>query len=279
MQNGASPTAAPLHTQQAPAAFSGPAVTEMLTDEEGGGLAAGIAAGKRAPVSAGIPALGTFTATNSKYYTGQVVDTLSGTHYDAATGQATSVSTEKKPADGIVLQWDDDQISTPRQIGRFALAFAGILLGIAAIAHFLPDYAGIPLVVGLFGAGMLLPVMKAVPYHSDDSDDLLWLVILTLVFGPGIGLIIYGVKGLLLQDVNLAVVGLLAVGFLGYVAVQIASPYLPPDQNDGVFNLLKLAPPWAQYSKYGFAALLYNWSSLIAMTGWIVGNVFHKLDE
>ncbi len=251
----------------------------MLADEDAGGLAGGFAAGKRAPVSAGIPAMGTFTATNSKYYTGQVVDTISGNHYDSATGQATSTAGQKKPGDNIVLQWDDDQVGTTQQVMRYAMAFLGILFGMGVTAHFLPDYSAVPLVIGLFAAGMLMPVMKAVPFHSDDSDDLLWLVVLTLVFGPGIGLIIYGVKGLLLQDMNRAITGLLTVSFLAYVVFQISSPYLSGETRDGFFNLLKLAPPWAQFNKYGFTSLLYNWAGIVAMIGWIVGNVFHKLDE
>ena len=56
-------------------------------------------------------------------------------------------------------------------------------------------------------------------------------------------------------------------------------PPVNPDANEGFFNLLKLAPPWNQVGRYGYVALLYNWVGLLAMVGWFVGNVFHKLDE
>lgn len=249
-------------------------------EEESGGLAAGIAAGKRSterPV--GIPAMGTFTPANSKYYTGQVVDPVSGTHYDSVTGQATSAPAQQK-SDDIVLQWDDPN-STPLHIGRFAMAFVGLLIGMAALIHLIPAYAAIPLVVVMFAAGILLPVMRAVPFQSDDSDDLVWLILLTLLFGPAIGLLIYGIKAFLLRDMNIAVLGLLTVSFLGYVVFQLAAPFAPvtPDVQEGFFNVMKLAPPWSQVGRYGSVALLYNWAGLVAMAGWFVGNFFHKLDE
>ena len=248
----------------------------VVEEAEAGGLADGIAAGKR-PV--GVPALGTFTATNSKYYTGQVVDPASGTHYDSATGQATS-SAPAQRAEDVVLQWDDP-VSTPRHIGRFAMAFAGMLIGMAGLVHLIPDYAAIPLVVILFAAGILLPVMKAVPFQSDDSDDLVWLVLLTLLFGPSIGLLIYSIKAFLLHDMNIAVLGMLAISFLGYLVFQLAAPLPPvtPDAGEAFFNMMKLAPPWTQVTRYGYAALLYNWVGIVTMVGWFVGNVFRKLDE
>ncbi len=274
-----SPTSVPVNTTAT--TLLRPKPLPLITEEEeSGGLADGIAAGKR-PVdrTAGVPALGTFTPANSKYYAGQVLDPLSGTHYDSVTGQATSVNAPPK-LDNIVLQWDDP-ISTPRQIGRFALAFTGLLIGMAGLTHMLPDYAAIPLVIVMFAAGVLLPVMKAVPFQSDDSDDLVWLVLLTLLFGPSIGLLIYSIKAFLLKDMNIAVLGLLAVGFLGYVVFQLSVPLMPltPDVNEGFFNLAKLAPPWSQVSRYGYPAMLYNWAGLVAMAGWFLANVFRKLDE
>jgi hypothetical protein len=249
-------------------------------EEETGGLASGIAAGKR-PLdrTTGIPALGTFTPANSKYYTGQVVDPLSGNHYDSNTGQTTTAPTRQK-SDDIVLQWDDPN-STPLHIGRFAMVFAGILAAMAVLTHLLADYAAIPLVIAMFAAGVLLPVLRAVPFQSDDSEDLVWFLLLTLLFGPGIGLLIYSIKAFLLRDMNVAVMGLLIVGFLGYMVFQIAAPLplLTPDTNEGFFNVMKLAPPWTQVTRYGYAAMFYNWAGFVALAGWFVGNFFHKLDE
>ena len=244
-------------------------------------MAAGNAANKR-PLErpSGVPAMGSFTPANSKYYTGQVVDPMSGTHYDSVSGQATSATVSQQRPDDIVLQWDDP-VSTPRLIGRFALAFVGILIAMAGLVHMVPNYAAIPLVIAMFAAGILLPVMRAVPFHSDDTDDLVWLVLLTLLFGPAIGLLIYGIKAFLLRDMNIAVLGLLTVSFLGYVVFQFAAPFTPvtPDANEGFFNLLKLAPPWSQVTRYGYTALLYNWGGMVAMVGWMIGNLFHKLHE
>jgi len=251
-------------------------------EDEEHGLAAGQVATNRRPLErpVGIPAMGSLTATNSKYYTGQVVDPMSGNQYDSVSGQVTSTAISHQRPDEIVLNWDDP-VATPKLIGRFALAFVGILIAMAGLTHLIPDYAAIPLVGAMFGAGLLLPVMRAVPFHSDDADDVVWFVLLTLLFGPAIGLLIYGIKAFLLRDMNIAVLGLLTVSFLGYVVFQCAAPFVPvtPDANEGFFNLMKLAPPWSQVTRYGYTALLYNWGGLIAMVGWMVGNVFHKLDE
>jgi len=244
-------------------------------------LAAGQAANRK-PLErpTGIPAMGSFTPAKSKYYQDQVVDPMSGNHYDSVSGQATSPTVSHQRAEEIVLNWDDP-VSTPRLIGRFALAFVGILIALASLVHLVPDYAAIPLVIAMFGAGLLLPVMRAVPFHSEDADDVVWFVLLTLLFGPAIGLLIYSIKAFLLRDMNIAVLGLLTVSFLGYVVFQFAAPFVPvtPDANEGFFNLMKLAPPWSQVTRYGYTALLYNWGGLVAMVGWMIGNVFHKLDE
>jgi hypothetical protein len=258
-----------------------PAPTPLVEEvEETGGLADGIAAAKR-PIerTSGVPAMGTFTPTNSKYYTGQVVDPASGNHYDSATGKTTSTPSRSRPED-VVLVWDDPA-STPRHISRFALAFVGLLVAMAVLIHLLPAYAAVPLIACLFAAGLLLPVMRAVPFQSDDSEDLVWFVLLTLIFGPGIGLLIYSIKAFLLRDMNLAVLGLLIVSFASYLVFQLSAPLAPttPNLSEGFFNVMKLAPPWTQVGRYGFAALLYNWTGIVAMVGWFVGNVFKKLDE
>jgi hypothetical protein len=254
-----------------------------LAEVESGGLAEGIAARGRQPVAqmAGelnVPTLGTFTATNSKYYAGQVVDAISGTQYDAATGQVTAgpnvAAARNEPS--IEFHWDDDVIGTPRHLSRFAGVFAIILLLTGLCTAQFKAFYVIPLVVAQIGAGLLLPVMRVVPWQDEDSDDLWWLLGLTLVFGPGIGLIAYAVKALVLQEYNMAVIGLFVVGFLIYLTTQIAL---------GGFSLGLLGPPWTQINivrgnePVGIAQMFVNWSVLLAMAGWFGANVFHKLDE
>jgi hypothetical protein len=64
-----------------------------------GGLAEGISLPPAVPTSpeASAPQFGTFTPAKSKYYPGQVVDPVSGTHYDSDTGRPVATATKQEP--------------------------------------------------------------------------------------------------------------------------------------------------------------------------------------
>ncbi len=267
--HGAAAAAIPLPSHAMP-----PARTETYPSAESGGLAEGVSARRSPtapnPADLNVPTLGTFTATNSKYYSGQVIDAVSGTHYDAATGQVTAGPAAARREPDIEFHWDDNEVGSTRQLSRYAAFFAALLLVTGLCAHLFQAFYVIPLVLAQLAAGLLLPVMRVVPWQDEDSDDLWWLLGFSLVFGPGIGLIAYGVKALLLQEYNTAVIGIFIVGLLIYLATMIGA---------GGFTMLELAPPWTQVSKYGIEQLFVNWTVLVAMAGWFLGNVFHKFDQ
>lgn len=238
----------------------------------------GLAAGQSAPRSAApqtaaemhVPELGTFTPSKSKYYAGQVIDPASGTHYDSATGQPTAppVSMVKKK------DIDDDLVVPPASqtllIIRYFAVYACILMAAAFAAHSLPAYYSIPMIVALFLGGMLMPILRVAPWQRDDSDDVYIFVILLLIFGPVIGLFIFGVFGIMRQSANPAVVGCFIIGILAHITIMLAVQSSP----------LTLGPPWLQVGGH-FSLMLFvlNWSALAAVAGWYCANFFHKLDE
>ena len=234
--------------------------------------------------------MGTFTAQVSKYYNGQVVDAVSGTHYDAATGHVTSapgVAPPTKPGE-IVFNWDDAP-PLSRQMPRYLAAFGGILVLAAIVAGLIPGAYVAPLCLAIFAGAMLLPIFKIVPWQDEDSSDAIWLAVLSLVFGPAIGLIIYGVVCAMRQDFVPAVFGCMLVALVTRVtllgAIMLFNPSAAHDMHLTLMQALN--PPWiisvtgedGSSTVYDWGLLFTNWTPLLAMVGWFVANVFHKEDE
>ena len=222
-----------------------------------------------------VPTLGTFTATKSKYYAGQVIDPISGTHYDSETGiatasanmpaepRATTASKSKK----MQVEWLDIQVSQSTLVMRYLLAFLGIL-GFAGFCAWVFDTVYVvPLLMANFVGALLLPIMKVAPWADEDTEDVLWFVLLTLVFGPFISLIIYGIVSALRQSANPAVVGCFGVAALARLVTELTS---------GGVVLAHLAP-WVGH--FDLKVNLVNWAGLVALLGWYTATMFHKLDE
>ncbi len=234
------------------------------------GLAAGVAAPSRQEASSTAvmshaPALGTFEAQNSKYYTGQVVDPVSGNHYDPATGQVTAPAPgAKRPEENVVLNWDE-----PKSVGG-ASVYVGALLAIlvgVGLAVFLTKSLLVPLLLGNLVGGLLLPILRVGPWQDDDSDDSLLFFMGTLIFGPLVTAIIYGVMCAVRQGGNTSVLGCAVVALLTRATAEIAS---------GAPNWKAVVSPWQSIT---FINVLVSWAGAAALLGWIVANTFHKADE
>ena len=246
-------------------------------EEETGGLAAGISAPKDhsngvSAAEAHVPQIGSFNAQQSKYYTDQVIDTVSGTHYDANSGRPTNY--RKGPEADIVLNWDDAaRDPSSSTVTRFLLIYAAILATVGVFSYASKSFFPIPLMcIGLFSAGILMPVMRAVPWQRDDSDDVIWFALFNVVFGPGIGLIMYSILGIIKQGVNPAMVGCFIATLLMHIIVFVA---LLPSQ------LIQFQPPILQHGgAFNLTYLLVNaGTGLLTLIGWYCANFFHKLDE
>ncbi len=164
------------------------------------------------PASNGAPTLGTFQAQKSKYYADKVMDTVSGTHYDADTGQAVDANVQM--VEDLARDERQEQIkSTANYLGSLAL-----LATLASVAvHFVPSwYLGL-MAVSNFAACMLMTVMRVVPFSDDDSSDMPLALALFLLAGPFVGFIAYIILGIMKQDANPAIVGI----FITYLCIRI----------------------------------------------------------
>lgn len=235
-----------------------------------------------------VPAFGTFTPAKSKYYVGQVVDPVSGTHYDADSGLPTHASAGGAAAamrpDALraapvraapVPEFGDEGPTIGAALGRFLVIFAGMLALGGLFAYTYPSAWVAPLLAVQFFAGLIMPVTRAVPWADEDADDVLYFVLLTLVFGPVIGPIIYMVVSLLKQDANPAIFGCFGVALVSLGVVEVAR--LAGMPTSGVtLDSIRIVP-WA--SPFELSSLFVCWSGFAALCGWYCGSVFHKLDE
>lgn len=233
-----------------------------------------------------VPALGTFTPAKSKYYVGQVVDPVSGTHYDAGTGQAIS-----GPMGGATRHLGDGASPTATQtdlleemgverspligLGWYAVALGVVLFFAGLFSFVFTAHYVLPLLAAQFVGAMLMPVMRVVPWADEDADDAVLFVLLTLACGPVVGLIIYGVICMLRQDTNPAILGCFIVATLARLVVEAAVGVT----GEGARFALTQLTPFAQVNHFDIRMLLINWSGLVALAGWYTASIFHKLDE
>lgn len=242
-----------------------------------GGLADGVAIPPAvASADANVPQFGTFTPAKSKYYAGQVVDPVSGTHYDSDTGQPTAAppkaetpaDKKRSAGDDIEFEWHAPPVTMGHLVARFLGVFAILLCAGAAIAFFAPAAYVAPLLLVNFIGAVLMTVMRVVPWQDEDSDDVFLMIVLTLAFGPVVSLIIYSVLTALRQDGNPAMIGVMGVAALTRLGVGLAI---------GKLGWWQLMP----FPLTGFAVemMFMNWAGLVALAGWYFANVFHKFDE
>lgn len=171
-----------------------------------------------------------------------------------------------------------ESLQSPTELlGRYLGVFAVILLVAGVLAHFLPRFYWIPMSVAMFVAAMLLPIMRVTPWVEEDAEDVALFVVLTLVFGPLIALVIYGVVAAVRQSFNASVLGALAVTALLRIVAEAAAGRV-----SGVSQLFAMTSPFAglQHVDSGiFKQLLLNWSGFAALAGWYAASSFHKEDE
>ncbi len=222
-----------------------------------------------------VPPYGLFPTTQSKYYPGQMVEPVSGTHYDSETGLPTHVQPHPNGATSaqhqqVVLHWDNAPATTDaNRVLRFVGVFAAILALAGLVAYAFSSIYVVPLVIAMFLGGLLMPVMRVVPWADEDADDAFLFLLLTLVGGPLVALVVYGVIALMRQNANPAILGGLTVALAARVVVDVCA---------GVFALGHLNP-FAQVGHFDWRMLLINWAGLMTMAGWYAASVFHKLDE
>jgi hypothetical protein len=218
----------------------------------------------------------------SKYYSGQMVDTISGTQYDAASGSVTSAPPlpgQSATAPPIIFHWDEPTENVGPLFVKYLLSFL-LVLAVGGLTAGLLPYAWVaPLGIATFLGGMMLPVFRIIPWQDEDSDDAVWLLLLLLVLGPAVGLVSYCVICLIRQEWNSSVLGCLGVALVARIVMELCAQH--------GFSLSMVNVPWVQPPPAANpddsvslqANIFISYTSLLAMAGWYVANVFHKADE
>lgn len=255
----------PAPPEPAPARTREPAVPKMTPPPVAAPASGGAAV---AAARQGVPVLGTFQAQKSKYYADQVVDPVSGRHYDADSGETTD--TPVTMVEDLVLDERRDRI---RQSSIYLAGLAVAILICVAAARVLPDWY-LALIAALnIAAGMAMPPLRVVDYGEDDSSDVQWAIPLILVLGPIVGGMAYGVIAIMRQDANPAIVGI----FITYLLIRFPLQWAASvSVGDSLQSLVPFSPP--PDGKWG-VHLALQWLPFATMAGWYMAAVFHKTDE
>ena len=211
-------------------------------------------------IAAGVPAIGTFTAQKSRYYPEKVYDPVSGAHYDADTGVA-----EVLPQLGEEYDRDTEPIYPLNQL---AINLA-ILIGLAVLGALTvqrnPEWYLSLLGVTNFAAGMIMPILRTVPFGDDDSTDIGVVIALILILGPLVGAILYFFYCFVKQDFSPGMVGV----FVSYLVLRLAL--------DAVLGIpIAKIMPWYEFTPETIGAQIMPF---VTIAGWYAADVFHKPDE
>jgi hypothetical protein len=219
------------------------------------------------PVSA--PALGTFQAQKSKYYSDKVIDPVSGAHYDADTGKA-----EERPEFVGAPVRNEEFVSEL----RVAAVFLGILIVVtgvlAGIAYGAPGAHLALLAAGNFLAGLAMTAgpYKVAPYLSEESEDMGLALPFMLILGPIVGGAAYIIKMIIAQGGNPAFLGM----FISYFILRV-----PLDLAAGAPLVFKsflpfTSPPQGSDWAHHLAGLYCVFAGFL---GWMCADSFRKPDE
>ena len=110
---------------------------------------------------------------------------------------------------------------------RYLGVFALILVVMGILSFIAKSLYVVPMVIAMFAGALLLPVMRVTPWADEDSDDVVWFVLLTLLFGPLVALIIYGTVAVIRQEFNASILGCLAVAALARIVGEVATSGTP----------------------------------------------------
>ncbi len=181
-----------------------------------------------------------------------------------------------------------DEVKIHRSPAVGLAMYVGIMVPVlgllAAVGHFLPAVYVIGWIAAQFAGGLLLPLLRVTPFSDEDSDDIALAVVLTFLFGPAAGFVIYLLIGLLKQNINASIAGCLFVATLCRITVDVARPQAGAMN---IVHVLMYTMPFtpihnAEHLALGWPlirTLLLDWMSLVTLLGWIAAVMFRKLDE
>ena len=160
---------------------------------------------------------------------------------------------------------------------RYLGVFALILVVMGILSLIAKSLYVVPMVIAMFAGALLLPVMRVTPWADEDSDDLVWFVLLTLLFGPLVALVIYGTVAAIRQEFNASILGCLAVAALARIVGEVATGGTPI-----IRQLFAVTSPFTTFRHIDarlVEVLLLDWAGFVALAGWYAASAFHKEDE
>ena len=212
----------------------------------------------------------------SKYYPGKTIEETTGIGAEEyippppppETAATKPNPNRKKTEPDLHIEWVEPEVSPAAVWGKFAAALAGVLAISGALALALKGNILIPLLLANFAMGVLIPVLRVGPWQDEESEDSIFLLVLTTIFGPFVALVIYGVMSAVKQMTNPAVLGIL----ISAAAIRLALVTIT-----GGFTFAMLTP--LQPGPFNLLRLALQCGGLIGMIGWLFANFFHKLHE
>ena len=142
--------------------------------------------------------------------------------------------------------------------------FLPILALSMLLLHFVPSLFLWVALIDLFLVGLLMGASTAIPSYDDAFSDCAIVLVVCLFFGPVLAMIVYVIIGLVRQEFNPAMNGLLG----GHVIVRSALSF--------AFMSNPGAP--AMFATFGLFSLMSFFTVLVTFGGWILSSLFRPFE-
>ena len=165
----------------------------------------------------------------------------------------------------------------PVQTIPFGVAFENylgvmllLLAGGMALAHYFSGAWLGPLFALLFLSGLLMGTFRVIGFYDDEFTDVLILLVATMFVGPVYATVVYALIGLLRQDTNYSMLGLMA----SYLLVRLAIGSAAHGFADTVTYMVTF-----QISLDYIPRALQLFPACVLVGGWVCASVTRPLNE
>lgn len=162
-------------------------------------------------------------------------------------------------------------------LARYIVVMALIFVITGGLSYLLHDRTGLrfsgwaigPLLIAEFLGGLLLPILRIGPWIDDDAEDLVWFVLFTLMFGPVVSLICYGVLCMIRHSYNASLLGCMVIAAVARFGLMVTTHDYDPH----------LLTPFSNFHGWTISFMFINWMGFVTLGGWYLASVFRGLDQ
>jgi hypothetical protein len=172
----------------------------------------------------------------------------------------------RRPLEIEVTELDPFSVRLEKYLGIMLAALAAGML----IAHYFPEAWLAPFLLLVFASGILMGSFRVIGYYDDEFSDVAIVLIVTMFVGPLFATLIYLVLGLLRQNMNFSILGLMA----SLIVIRLTIGFAAHGLADTIGYMLTFSVSLDIISR-----ALQLLPTCVLCAGWMAASFFRPLNE